>query len=369
MADRAPGVTRERVLAYRASAQQLGRPGLRPADLDVLDLGVQDTPYGSARQALAARGAEGLDDDRLELVWSARGAPHLHRRAELPALAAALWPLSDADAARRIAGQVREGARRLGMAGFRAAATAFTEVVTAPMDRGDVSRAVSDRVPTDVCYDCRACDARHISGSLFQQAGLAGGVRLAVSGRAARLAPLAHRPGPPDAAAGTGSLVLAYLRLLGPATPADAAGFLGTTAGELKAVWPPGLVEVRVDGRRAWLPADRLDTLRDAEPPPGVRLLPPGDPFLQARDRDVLVPEKSHQSQLWRMLGNPGALLVDGMIAGTWRARQAGRGRLELTVTPFASAGARVRRDIEAEAQTVAAARGVSDVRVLVDPA
>jgi hypothetical protein len=109
--------------------------------------------------------------------------------------------------------------------------------------------------------------------------------------------------------------------------------------------------------------------LRDAEPPPGVRLLPPGDPFLQARDREVLVPEKSHQSQLWRMLGNPGALLVDGMIAGTWRARQAGRGRLELTVTPFASAGARVRRDLEAEAQTVAAARGVSDVRVLVDPA
>ncbi|MER6593114.1 winged helix DNA-binding domain-containing protein, partial [Micromonospora purpureochromogenes] len=77
-----PTVDRDRVLAHRAAAQQLDRPGLRPADLAVLDLGVQDTPYGSARLALAARGAAGLDDDRLELVWAARGAPHLHRRAE-----------------------------------------------------------------------------------------------------------------------------------------------------------------------------------------------------------------------------------------------------------------------------------------------
>ncbi|WP_245719088.1 DNA glycosylase AlkZ-like family protein [Micromonospora rhizosphaerae] len=117
MAQGAPEVTRERVLGHRVAAHQLDRPGLRPADLDVLDLGVQDTPYGSARLALAARvpAAAGLDDDRLELVWSIRGAPHLHRRAELPALAAALWPLSDADAARRLPGQIRDGAK-LGLA-------------------------------------------------------------------------------------------------------------------------------------------------------------------------------------------------------------------------------------------------------------
>ncbi|PZF88665.1 DNA glycosylase AlkZ-like family protein [Micromonospora deserti] len=361
-------VDRERVLAYRATAQELHRPGRRPADLAVLELGVQDTPYGSARLALAARGVTAPVDDRVELVWSLRGAPHLHRRAELPALAAAIWPLSDADAARRIAGQIRAGAG-LGLAAFTAAATAFAEMVTAPMAKGAASRAVSQRVPPELTYDCRACDARHISGSLFQQAGLAGGVRLEVAGRSAALAPLPGWPGPPARADGTTAVVLAYLRLLGPATPADVAGFLGTTATALRPVWPDGLAEVRVDGRRAWLPPERLDALRTAEPLPGVRLLPPGDPFLQARDRAVLVPEKARQAQLWRILGNPGALLVDGDVAGTWRAKQAGRGALELTVAPFGALPARVRRDLDVEAAVVAAARQATDVHLRVEPA
>ncbi|MEU8297958.1 crosslink repair DNA glycosylase YcaQ family protein [Micromonospora sp. NPDC048909] len=367
MAGTAPEVSRAQVLAYRVAAHQLDRPGLRPADLAVLGLGVQDTPYGSARLALAARGATG-PDDRLELVWSLRGAPHLHRGAELPALAAAIWPLSDADATRRISGQIGAGAR-LGLAAFRAAAEAFRAVVTAELPKGEVSRAVTDRIPAELSYECRACRSRHISGALFQQAGLAGGVRLVVTGRAARLAPLPGWSGPPARAAGTADLVATYLRLLGPATPADAAGFLGTTATELRAVWPAGLAEVRVDGRAAWLPADRLDALTGAQPAGLVRLLPPGDPYLAGRDRDLLVPQRAHQQQLWRIIGNPGALLVDGEVAGSWRSRQAARGRLEVTVTPFGVLPARVTRAIDAEAATVADARGATDLRVHVEAA
>ncbi|WBB66805.1 crosslink repair DNA glycosylase YcaQ family protein [Micromonospora sp. WMMD812] len=359
-------MSREQVLAYRVAAQQLDRPGLRAADLAVLALGVQDTPYGSARLALAARGAA-LPDDRLTLAWSLRGAPHLHRRAALPALAAASWPLSDADATRRIAGQIGSGAR-LGLAAFRATADAFRSVVTAEMEKGEVSRAVSDRVPAELSYDCRACQARHISGALFQQAGLAGGVRLEVAGRAARLAPLPDWSGPPATAAGTADLVTTYLRLLGPATLTDAAGFLGTTATALRPVWPGGLVEVSVDGRAAWLPADRLAALTGAPPARLVRLLPPGDPYLAGRDRGLLVPERAHQRELWRILGSPGALLVDGEVAGTWRARQAGRGRLDVTVAPFGALPARVRRAVDAEAVGVAQARGATDVRARVEP-
>ncbi|MCW3815629.1 winged helix DNA-binding domain-containing protein [Micromonospora sp. DR5-3] len=367
----APEIGREQVLAYRVAAQQLDRPGAGPAGLDVLDLGAQDTPYGSARLASAARVPAGvaLDDDRLELVWSCRGAPHLHRRADLPALAAATWPLSDADAARRLPAQIRAGAQ-LGLAGFTAVAEAFRAVVTAETDKGEVSRAVTDRIPAELSYDCAGCHARHVSGALFQQAALAGGVRLVVSGRAARLAPLAERPPAPAAAAGTDALVLAYLRLLGPATVGDAAGFLGASATELRRVWPrDALAEVRVGGRSAWLPADRLDALRAAEPARLVRLLPTGDPYLQARDRALLVPDKAHQQQLWRMLGNPGALLVDGEVAGTWRVRQAGRGRLDLSVTPFGPLPKRVGREIETEAETVRAARAAAEVRVTVEPA
>jgi hypothetical protein len=367
-------VSREQVLAYRVEAQQLTRVQRPPAELAVLDLGVAETPYGSSRPALAARTSVDLRldgavaDEGLALVWSVRGAPHLHRRSALVDLAAATWPLSDADAGRRIAtSRIPDGAA-LGLSAFRATAEAFATVVRAPMEKGEVSRAVSELVPAALCYDCPACAARHISGALFQQAGLAGGVRLVPTGRGTRLEPIPGWPGPPVRAAGTAALVSAYLRLLGPAAPADVAAFLGVTRRELAPVWPEGMAEVRVAGRAGWLPADRLDALRAARPSPLVRLLAPGDPWLQARDRDLLVPERSRHAAIWRMIGNPGALLVQGEIVGTWRIRQLRPGRLAMTVTGFTPLPARVTREVRAEADRVAAARGASTIEVRLDP-
>jgi hypothetical protein len=360
-------VDRRQVLAYRVTAHQLDRGHHQPSQLAVLDLGVQDTPYGSARLALAGRTSASLDDGSLTLVWSTRGAPHLHRRADLPRLARALWPFSDADATARISTTaIKEGAR-LGVAAFTAAAEAMRAVVTTPMPKGAVSAAVSARIPRSLTYWCRGCQAQHISGALFQQAGLPGGVGLDLCGSATALIPIDVWTGIPQAAEGTGSLVADYLRLLGPATPAEAAKFLGTTQTELRQVWPDGLAEVRVDGRRAWLPEDQVDALRTASPPRLIRLLPPSDPFLQARDRSLLVPDKVRQAAVWRILGNPGALLVDGEIAGTWRARMAGRSTLEVTATPFESLPAHDRLAIEEEATRVAAARSATNIRVRFD--
>src|SRR5918999_2226362 len=231
-------VDRDQVLAYRVAAQELvvgAGPRREPA---VLDLGVQDTPYGSARLALAAREAEPPGDETLTLVWSIRGAPHLHRPADLPALTTALWPLSDADATARIKStQIKEGAR-LGLAAFTATAEALRAVVTAPMNKGDVSTGVSARVPKALTYWCQSCQAQHISGELFQQAGLAGGVRVEPRGRGTTLAPIAPRPALPAASAGIETLVETYLRLLGPAGPAEVADFLGTTPAVVRQVWP-----------------------------------------------------------------------------------------------------------------------------------
>jgi hypothetical protein len=358
-----PEVDRAQVLAYRIAAQQLDRVDRRPAELAVLDLGVQDTPYGSARLALAARTSAPLDDDALALVWSTRGAPHLHRRTELSHLATALWPLSDADAGKRIASTQVKGAAGLGLRAFDAAAHAFRSVVRGPMAKGEVSTAVSALVPAEATYPCRTCRATHISGALFQQAGLAGGVQLEVAGGKTVLRPI-HRWPVPTAAKGTSALVTSYLRLLGPATPADAARFVGTSQAELRKVWPDDLAEVRVDGRTGWLPADDLAALDGVPRPRLVRLLPPSDPYLQARDRDLLVPDKTRQSEVWRMLGNPGALLVDGEIAGVWRAKMARKSRLEITATPFESLPARIRSAIDDEAHVLAAARGATDARV-----
>ena len=354
-------VDRARVMAYRLAALGLAeRVSARPGDLPVLDLGLQEYTPGSVQVALTARTGAEPADDRLLTVWAARGAPHLHRRADLPVLVRQLWPVSDADATARIrSGQIPEG-MRLGIEAFRVTAAAFREVVRAPMPRGEVSTEVSRRVPPSLTYDCRSCRARHIAGNVWQHAGLAGGVEVQSRGRDAMLGPIADAPPQPTGNEGIGDLIATCLRLLGPATPLEVGKYLGSSTAAMKAVWPADdLAEVTVDGRRTWLPSGSVADLRSAERPSGVRFLPPMDPLLQSRDRDLLIPGRDRQKEVWRILGNPGALLVDGEIAGVWRAKTSGRTRVDLTVTAFVPLSAGDRKRVEEESAEVARAREV----------
>jgi hypothetical protein len=358
-------VDRAQVMAYRVAALGLAARGKkRPGDLAVLDLGVQEYTPDSMRVALAARTSAELVDDRLLMVWAARGAPHLHRRKDLKSLVKALWPVSDADAAARMkSGQIPD-AGKLGIGAFTATARAFREVVTRSMPRGEVSTQVSARVPKEITYDCRSCGARHIAGNVWQHSGLAGAVEVEARGKEATLGPIKNLPGPPARNDGVEGLISTYLRLLGPATPVEVAKYFGSATAEMKKVWPGDLAEVTVDGRKAWLPSAALTGLTSAKPVAGVRLLPPMDALLQARDRDLLVPDKKRQKEVWRILGNPGVLLADGEIAGVWRAKMAGRKRVDLTVTPFGSLTAKARTAVEQEAAEVARAREAADVTV-----
>ncbi|WP_328722790.1 winged helix DNA-binding domain-containing protein [Streptomyces sp. NBC_00247] len=357
------GMDRAKILARRFAAHGLDRSSGTP-DLGELGvLGVQDTPAGSARLALAARG---VPPDGLERVWTFRGAPHLHRADALPALAAALWPLDDADAEARIrTTAIKEGAK-LGLRAFRTTAEALRTVVTGPKPKGVVSGEVSALVDPSLTFDCATCGSRHVSGLLFQQAGLFGGVRV-TSGGGTTLSPLEPGFALPEAAHGTDALVRAYLHLHGPAGPAEVAKYLGVRTPVVRAVWPEGLLEVEVTGeggggRTAWLAGP--DT-GPPEPGPGttVRLLPPGDPFLQGRDRELLVPDEGRRKEVWRAIGGAGVLLVGAEPAGTWRAKAAGRA-VAITVAPFAPLTAPVRRALEAEAGVVAAARGADEARL-----
>ena len=136
------------------------------------------------------------------------------------------------------------------------------------------------------------------------------------------------------------------------------AGFLGTTAAAVRPDRPAGLVRVRVDGRAGAVPAAQLDALRRAEPADVVRLLPPSDPLLQGRDRDVLLPDAAHRKVLWRPLGSPGAVLSGVDVVGTWRARQRGR-RLDVTVDEFRPLTSAEHDGVEAEVHRLRATRGM----------
>lgn len=365
-------VDRRQVVAYRIAAHGLHRDTADIADLAVLDLGVQHSHLGTVRLALAARTPDAtldpLADERFALVWAFRGAPHLLRRAELARLADELWPRSDADAAARLGEWSRlKKAGDPGLTVFTRASRAMRDVVTGTMPRGEVSGGVTARLPHGYGYDCRACQAHHIFGGLFQQIGIFAGVRLVPDGAATLVTPLEQRGPVPETSAGAGRLLRGYLALHGPATLTEAAGYLGTTRTQAAPVWPADeLVEVRVDGRAAFLPGDRVEALRNAPEPDVVRLLPALDPYLQARDRAVIVPEEAHRKDLWRVLGNPGAVLAGGDVVGSWRAKAA-RGALAVTVTGYRKLAGSVRAAVTDEARRMAAVRGFPDVAVTFD--
>lgn len=364
-------VERRQVLAYRVAASGLLRDAREPASLGVFDLGVQDTNVGSARLAVAARMPEGCPDPMADpgftLLWSFRGAPHLQRSAEVARLSDALWPVSDADAFARLAAE-RAPLKAAGIGGLEAFTTiaeALREVVTGPMTKGEVSSATTARLPAAYAYACKSCATTHVYGGLFQQAGLFAGVRLLADHSPATLAPLDGGTSVPSAAEGTPDLVAAYLRLHGPARLSDAAAYLGTNPTALRPSRPPDLAEVAVEGRSTLIPADQLDALRSFPPVTDLlRLLPPSDPYLQARDRPLLVPGEAHRKALWRALASPGAVLVDGEVAGMWRARMSDNGRLAVTVEAFSSLSARRQAELEGEAERMGRLRRAADVQV-----
>lgn len=365
-------VSRAQVLGYRFRAQQLDRSASSVSELAVLDIGVQDSGADAARLAFDARLGSTPPDggvgpgQPLALVWSLRGAPHIHRRADLDWLAGALYPLSEADATRRL-NETGPSISRAGIAALEQYAIAVREmkaVVRSPMGKGAVSSAVTQRIPEVMWRDCRPCRARHISDSAMRSATLAASLEFEPGTSPPVLVPRSRSrvPKAVDVAA-LQRLIAAYLTLLGPAGQADVAGYLDARRADIAAIWPDGLVEVSVDGHPGWLPADRVSAVQGAVAPESVRLLGAFDPWLQARDRWLIVPDDSVHKVLWPVLGRPGVLLVDGEVLGVWRPKASGR-KLVLTVSTFAPLPPHVWAAIEAEAERVAAVRGAASVSV-----
>ena len=347
------------MLAFRARAQQLGRVTGSLEDTAVLDLGVQDTGVDGAAWALALRGLPDPPAVGLVLLWTLRGAPHLYRRADLGGIAAATAPFSDADAARRMFDAARPltAAGIPALAGLDTVAARMREIVDRPTVKGELSTRLTAVLEQPYLRDCVPCDAVHAYEQPFRLAALRAGLELVpgtsppVLRRIEGFAPAGSVPEHLD-------VVRGYLRLLGPATPKHVAEYLDAPLKEVKAHWPADAVEVTVDGERRWLLAD--DTgLATGGPPAGTVLLGSHDLFLQARDRATIVPDPARAKELWRIIGRPGAVLSDGDVVATWRARKAGRA-LDLALDPFGPVPPGLRAAVEAQAERLADHRGLA---------
>ncbi|HET9872770.1 MAG TPA: crosslink repair DNA glycosylase YcaQ family protein [Propionibacteriaceae bacterium] len=362
---------RRDVLGYRVRAQQLDRApdSQPPTAAAILDLGVQDSGTDAASWSLANRGARMpnaialQESEEFALAWTLRGAPHFYRRAELPDIQTATSPYSDADAAKRI----YDANRPLKAAGISARealaviAQKMRSLGAAPMAKGEMSAALTQRLTAPYLRSCRVCQAVHPYEMPFRLAALHAGIELQPGTSPPILRPVPGWPerpaepaSDPDAAPQTLWPIRAYLRLLGPAKPAEVAAFLDAPVADVKKRWPPDATEVTVDEETLWALGSDLQVPTD----PVVRLLGPFDLFLQAKDRHRLVPDASRHKQLWPILGRPGALLAGTEVVGVWRPRAAG-GKFSVRLDPWQKLSPSIRLQVEEQAARLASHRGL----------
>ncbi|HET9138896.1 DNA glycosylase AlkZ-like family protein, partial [Actinophytocola sp.] len=183
-------LTRQAVVAHRAHVQGLtgaesatGQNAGRAETAGVLDIGIQDAPSGSADLALAVRTGDlrPYGNPELVRVLSIRGAPHVHRRRDLPALRAELRPRRPEDLLIWLAGHgpaiLDSGVDVL---------AALDQVVTLLRERfpgrqatkGELSAAISPELPAPVRPWCPGCQAEHVVENLFRLGTLLAGLEL-----------------------------------------------------------------------------------------------------------------------------------------------------------------------------------------------
>ncbi len=360
----------EQVLAFRIARAGLAArdaPGLAAAAV----CPASDVARDAALLALAAR-AEGVtragyeravDAGELVVAHSLRGAIHAHAPGDEGLVGRALLARDDAELAAQLGHQVQRLTAEHGLAPTAALAevAAATQDALAGgrrLDRVALHAELRERVSAPLLPWCRSCRSQHVAPMLWRHATVAAGARL----DARRRYVLGDAGGDPPAAS---DAVRRFLRCHGPSRPAELAEWAGLAPAHARRVWAElagELAEVRAGGTRGWVLREDLPALASPPAAAGVRLLPPGDPVLQRPNRALLAPDPGVRARLFRPVASPGAVLVDGRLAGLWRAKAKGR-CTELAVEPL---GPLPRPALEEEAERVTALRGADGPALVV---
>ena len=358
-------LTRREALALRLAGHNLATrlaPGSAAAAAVV---GLQDTPPHAASIALAARVEDASPPElgSLVIVPSLRGAPMAVAPEDLAIFTRALDP-PDEQAARALlltAVKTLDGMSAL-EALDRVSAAEADALAWGPLDRDAFHEALRQRLPATLLPFCRGCQSRHVHPSLWRATGVRG--VLSIAGRDRRTAVFASPPPAPALDDPGAELARRFLRAYGPATPALFAGWAGIHRSHAEALWARAgeLAPVELEGERRWLPAQDLSAIGDAAS--GVRLLAGYDPYLAQRDRELLVQDSLLRKRIWRAIGNPGVVLVEGALAGLWRATKRGK-RLVVTVEELDPAVRAAGDELAAEAKLLAPWRGAERAEVV----
>jgi Winged helix DNA-binding domain len=175
-----------------------------------------------------------------------------------------------------------------------------------------------------------------------------------------------YRGGRPGRAPRASEAVHRFLGFYGPAAPGAFADWAGLARPPAQRLWDEvadDVAEVRVGKAGAWLLRDDAGALESPPSAHGVRLLPPGDPYLQKPNRALLAPDAAVRKRLFRPVASPGAVLRDGRLAALWRVKAKGK-KAEITVEKL---GRLARGELEDEANRVAELRGAASLALVLD--
>lgn len=348
-------IDRKSWLGHRWQRHGLGHECDKEQLNDLLLLGMQGSRQSGGEHALSQRttriGPTPLvdairPDGPLVTMWSVRGAPHAHRARQLDILRDALAPLVSDDGGQEFVDAVAE------------VAEALTQAVTGPTPKGDASGDIAGSVSKSLVRQCKTCGFPHVPDGLFRAAGRQAQLVIGAPKQGATMLYPPPRVAQDTLAQPRLALLQAYFRINGPTTRTLFRDWMeGSTQGvaELWGNLGDDLVRVKVDTKRQDLPESLVEALQNAPPAEGVALVPPNDPWLRQADRTLLVPDADRRRAVYRPLSGPGALLVDGEVAGTWRYRRSER---QVTVEAFDPITTSQRATAKESATALAASTG-----------
>lgn len=387
-------VSKDDVIAFRLGAhhltERLGEGGLSDA---AGRCGIQNSPPGSALLALHAR-VQNLTQKRVSdavaeeksllQTWCMRGSPFYFPVSDAPVFTTGVLPPTE-EAMRHLVPGVEQALGKLGMSLSETVALAGAEVSGVLSGRRLAIKDLGERTAARIALKLPPrerriweADGPYAPGQPLGEGVIHFCVRiLTLQGlvcfapRAGNKAPfvlvdewLGHPIPDIDPHIARAELLRRYLRCYGPSTRAAFASWAGIQDGDTDPWWrlvEDELTQVEFGGTH-WILSHDLDALRSTPMPKGVRLLPPHDPYTQVGDRETIVDKKYHR-EVWRTIGDPGTVLAEGKITGTWRPRKSGR-KLAITIKTFDSLPDRIRKSLEAEADHLAPLRGAATVDV-----
>lgn len=153
------------------------------------------------------------------------------------------------------------------------------------------------------------------------------------------------------------TLVRKFLHCYGPATKDALMGWLGCSGQQAKRLWNTIADEtapVVVDNKTAYMLSEDIESLLYSEKSEDrLILLGAHDPYLDIKDRNVLLEDKALQKMVWKTVGNPGVVLKDGRIAGLWKTKTQ-KNKLDISMHLFETFQLSEKKKLEALAEEYA---------------